>query len=166
MGFTLRIREATEGDLPAIVDIYNASVREGHASTNLRPVTVTRSTGWFRQHGAASRPIWVAEEGGKVIGWLSVRPFFRRPAYDATAKVLVYVAPEDRGKGVGTKLLNNAIFSGKMSGLSTLVCYLLAENEPARKLFEDSGFENWGRYPGVAKIDGAVRDLVVMGRRL
>lgn len=162
----MRIREATEGDLPAIVDIYNASIREGAASTNLRPVTVTRSKGWFRQHGAAGKPIWVAEEAGKVIGWLSVRPFFRRPAYDATAKVLVYVAPDDRGKGVGTQLLNNAISRAKACGVSTFVCYLLQENGPARKLFEDSGFENWGRFPGIAKMDGAERDLVVMGRRL
>ena len=84
----MKIREAKESDLPAMVEIYNASTG-GVASTNVRPATVVRSTGWFRQHKAAGRPVLVAEGEGKVVGWLSLRPFYRRPAYDATAKVMV-----------------------------------------------------------------------------
>lgn len=162
----MKIREAAEADLQAIVEIYNASIRGGAVSTNTRPATVTRSRGWFRQHKAAGKPILVAEDSGRVIGWLSIRPFFRRPAYDATAKVLVYVAPEARGKGVGTKLLNSAISRVPSAGVNTLVCYLLSGNEPARRLFEESGFAKWGHFPAVATVEGVERDLVVMGRHI
>jgi L-amino acid N-acyltransferase YncA len=162
----LNIREAKESDLPAMVDIYNASARSSIVSTNTRPATIARSTGWFRQHKAAGKPVLVAEEEGRVIGWLSFRPFYRRPAYDATAKVMVYVAPEARGRGVGTKLLSSAISCGKSAGLNTLVCYLLSDNVPAQRLFEDSGFQKWGHFPGVASIGGRECDLVIMGRRI
>jgi L-amino acid N-acyltransferase YncA len=162
----MKIREAKESDLPAMVEIYNASVRGGVVSTNTRPATVARSTGWFRQHKAAGKPVLVAEEEGKVVGWLSLRPFYRRPAYDATAKVMIYVMPEARGKGVGKELLSSAISCGKSAGLNTLICYLLSDNVPAQRLFEDSGFKKWGHFPGVASMGGTERDLVVMGRRI
>jgi phosphinothricin acetyltransferase len=162
----MKIREAAESDLPAIVDIYNLSIPDGKSSTNTRPATVTRSTGWFRQHKAAARPVLVAEDAGRIVGWLSVRPFYRRPAYDGTAKVIVYVAPDSRGKGIGKQLLDKAMSCGRSSGLNTLVCYMLADNELAQRLFEDSGFESWGRFPGVASVGGKEKDLVVMGRRI
>ncbi len=162
----MKIREATESDLPAMVDIYNDSTCMGMVSTNTRPASVGRSTGWFRQHKATGRPVLVAEEEGRVIGWLSIRPFFRRPAYDATAKVMVYVAPNARGRGVGTKLLSSAMSRVKSAGCNALVCYLLSENALARRLFEDAGFKEWGHFPGVARMGGMERDLVVMGRRL
>ncbi len=114
----MKIREAVESDLPAIIDIYNRSVEEGVASTNTRPTTVTRSKGWFRQHKASGKSILVAEDNGKIIGWLSVRPFFRRPAYDSTAKVLVYIAPGDRKKGVGGELLANALAQSPSIGIN------------------------------------------------
>ena len=162
----MNVREAMESDLPEIVNIYNASLGSGLASTNTTPATVTRSKGWFRQHKATGRQIWVAEEGGRIVGWLSMRPFYRRPAYDATAKVMVYVAPESRGKGVGKRLLDNAITCGPSAKINTLVCYLLSENERAKKLFEESGFKKWGTFPGVANVAGIERDLVVLGLRL
>lgn len=162
----MKIREAKESDLPVMVEIYNASLGGGVVSTNTKPATVARSTGWFRQHKAAGKPVLVAEEEGKVVGWLSIRPFYRRPAYDATAKVMVYVAPEARGRGVGTKLLSSAISRAPSAGVNTLVCYLLSDNVPAQRLFEDSGFQKWGKFPAVAKVEDKERDLVVMGRRL
>jgi L-amino acid N-acyltransferase YncA len=162
----MRIREATESDLSSIVKLYNDSISGGVASTNTNPVSLERSMGWFRQHRSSGKPLWVAEDDGKVVGWLSIRPFFRRPAYDATAKVMVYVDPGSRGKGVGTKLMRNAITCGQSAGLETFVCYLLQENQPAKEFLEASGFKKWGQFPGVARLAGIKRDLVVMGRQL
>jgi phosphinothricin acetyltransferase len=162
----MRIREATESDLQAIVDIYNGSITDGKSSTNTQPTTVRRSTGWFRQHKATSKPILVAEDAGRIVGWLSVRPFYSREAYDRTGKVKIYVEPQSRGRGIGKELLDKAMSCGKSSGLNTLVCYMLADNEMARRLFEDSGFDQWGRMPGVATMGGTDKDLLVMGRRL
>jgi L-amino acid N-acyltransferase YncA len=166
MGTLLKIREATESDLPAIVDIYNASLGSRLATTNTQPATVTRSLGWFRQHKATSKPILVAEENNKVIGWLSFRPFYRRPAYDAAAKLLIYVAPNNRSKGVGSVLLKKALEQSPSIGLSAVVGYILSENKPARRLLERQGFEQWGYFPKVAELDGVKRDLVVMGHKI
>jgi len=166
VGILMRIREAVESDLPGIVDIYNKGIESHTASTNTRPTTVNRSLGWFRQHKAAGKPIIVAEDSGRVVGWLSIRPFYRRPAYDAMAKVIVYVSPESRRKGVGRELLLNALEKSSSSGVSKLVGYILSINEPARKLLESSGFQKWGSFPGAANIDGAEHDVVVMGRKV
>ena len=162
----MRIREATESDLPAIVEIYNRSIGDGKASTNTQPSTVRRSTGWFRQHKTTGKPILVAEDAGRIVGWLSIRLFYRRPAYNDTGKMLVYVDPGSRGKGIGKGLVDKALSAGRSCGLNKLVCYVLAENDLAKRLLENSGFESWGKFPGVATMDGRERDLLVLGRRL
>jgi hypothetical protein len=40
----LRIRDATEADLPAIMDIYNQSIPAGWSTADTQPIAVTDST--------------------------------------------------------------------------------------------------------------------------
>lgn len=162
----MKIREATESDLPAIVDIYNASIGSRLLTTSIQPTTVLKSTGWFRQQKKSGKPLLIAEDKGKVLGWLSIRPFYRRPAYDSTAKVRMYVSPESQGKGIGSQLLRRAIASCPAYGVKSLVSYVLAENGPAHRVFTKLGFDEWGYFPGVIELDDTSRDLIVLGRKL
>jgi len=67
----LLIRHAGKADLPAIVDIYNASIPGRLATADTEPVTVDSREDWFAGFNPASRPIWVAvTDGGDVAGWL------------------------------------------------------------------------------------------------
>jgi GNAT superfamily N-acetyltransferase len=95
------IRDALEADLPAIVAIYNASIPGRMATADVDAVPVETRLDWFRAHTPARRPVWVAERDGQVVGWLSVQSFYGRPAYQATAEVSVYVAPQVQGRGIG-----------------------------------------------------------------
>ncbi len=49
--------------------------------------------------------------------------------------------------------------------MDAIVGLIFAHNEPSLKLFERFGFKRWGLLPGVARLDGVERDLVVVGRR-
>ena len=52
------------------------------------PVSVEGRAGWFREHDPSRRPIRVAEEVGRIVGWMSLGDFYDgRPAYHATAEV-------------------------------------------------------------------------------
>ena len=78
----LLIRHGEARDLPAIVEIYNASIPGRLATADTEAVTVSSREEWFRAFNPASRPIWVAEdEGGEIVGWLGLRSFYGRPAY-------------------------------------------------------------------------------------
>ena len=162
----MKTRDATEADLPRIVEIYNVSVATRMSTADTEPVTVESRLSWFRERNREMRPVWVMETAGVICGWLSFQPFHERPAYYITAEISVYVAPEHRQRGVGRSLLWEAVHRGPAFGLRNLVGLIFKHNTPSIQLFEGVGFQEWGHLPAVADMDGIERGLVIMGRRL
>ena len=162
----MRIRDATEDDLSAIVAIYNAAIPGRMATADTTPVSLESRVPWFREHTPTSRPLWVTEIDGAIAGWFSFQSFYGRPAYHATAEVSVYVSNTQRRGGIGRQLLEEGIRRAPDLGLHTLIGYIFAHNAPSLALFERGGFERWGLLPRVAELDGVERDLVIVGRRL
>ncbi|MBW4496916.1 MAG: GNAT family N-acetyltransferase [Oscillatoria princeps RMCB-10] len=162
----MKIRDAVERDLPAIVGIYNASISQRMATADLEPVPVESRRMWFRAHTPARFPIWVVEVEGEIAGWLSFQLFYGRPAYSKTAEVSVYVAPKYQRRGIGRQLLSRAISQSPALGFKTLIAFIFAHNLPSLQLFEGLGFERWGYLPAVAELDGVERDVVIAGRRI
>ena len=158
------IRDAVEADLPTIVEIYNATVPTRMVTAELEPTTVEARLPWFREHSSEHYPFWVAESEGRVIAWLDFKRFLPRCAYHGTAEISVYVDEEFRRRGVGQRLLEQAIARAPSLGITALVGLIFGHNEPSLKLFQSLGFERWGFFPGVAQLDGVERDLVVMGQ--
>jgi len=158
------IRDAVEADLPAIVQIYNATVPTRMVTAELEPTTVEARLPWFREHSSEQYPFWVAESEGRVIGWLDFKKFLPRAAYRGTVEISVYVDEKFRRRGVGQRLLEQAIARAPSLGITALVGLIFGHNEPSLKLFQRLGFERWGFFPGVAQLDGVQRDLVVMGQ--
>jgi L-amino acid N-acyltransferase YncA/predicted O-methyltransferase YrrM len=158
------IRDAVEADLPAIVEIYNATVPTRTVTAELEPTTVEARLPWFREHSPEQYPFWVAESEGCVIGWLDFKRFLPRCAYRGTAEISVYVDEKFRRRGVAQRLLEDAIARAPSLGIRALVGLIFGHNEPSLKLFQRLGFERWGFFPAVAQLDGVARDLVVMGQ--
>lgn len=65
----MTIRDATEIDLPAIVEIYNATIPGRMATADTQPVTVESRRDWFHEHDPNARPLWVAVENDAIAGW-------------------------------------------------------------------------------------------------
>jgi L-amino acid N-acyltransferase YncA len=162
----MNIRDAVEGDLPAIVGIYNASIPQRMATADLEPVSVESRRMWFRAHTPARHPIWVVEIEGEIVAWLSFQMFYGRPAYGKTAEVSVYVAPNYQRRGIGRQLLSRAIYQSYDLGFKILLAFIFAHNLPSLRLFEGLGFERWGYLPAVAELDGVERDVVIAGLRI
>ena len=162
----LRIRDALESDLPAIIEIYNATVPTRIVTAELEPTTVEARLPWFREHSPDEYPFWVAESEGRVIGWLDFKKFLPRSAYRGTAEISIYVHEKFRRQGVARRLLEEAIARAPSLGINAIVGLIFGHNQPSLKLFERHGFERWGLLPRIAQLDGNKRDLVIMGRHL
>ncbi|MDR5738398.1 MULTISPECIES: N-acetyltransferase family protein [unclassified Caballeronia] len=163
---SLTYRDATLDDLPAIVAIYNSTIASRQVTADLDPVSIESRLAWFHSHGPHARPLWVVEEGGEVIAWLSFSDFYGRPAYARTVEVSIYLHERARGKGLGKKLLQEALDRAPSLGVDTVLGFVFGHNEASMRLFASFGFTAWGRLPRVAMLDGVERDLVILGLRL
>ena len=160
------IRHAAPDDLPAIVDIYNASIPGRMATADTQPVTVESRLEWFRGFDPATRPLWIAERDGRLSGWMGLRSFYGRPAYHRTVESAVYVAPWARRSGVARELLAHALHTAPERGIATVLAFVFAHNAPSIALFEEQGFERWGLLPRVCEMDAREHDVLILGRRL
>src|SRR6266702_1890366 len=163
---TLQYRDATLDDLPAIVAIYNSTVPSRQVTADLEPVSIDSRRAWFEAHGPEKRPLWVVEDQGKVIAWLSFSDFYGRPAYQRTSEVSIYLDEAARGKGLGKQLLAASLAAAPALGIDTVLGFIFGHNEASLRLFRGFGFDTWGSLPRVAVLDGVERDLVILGRRL
>lgn len=160
------IRNALNNDLKAIVNIYNATIPSRLATADLEPVSIESKLTWFNER-STKRPIWVAELDNKVVGWLSFTDFFnRRPAYDRTAELSIYISSEYKYQGIGKTLISRAIDYAYKEEIHTLLGFIFAHNKPSLNIFSKYGFNQWGYLPNVANLDNIERDLVIMGRHI
>jgi len=163
----MTFRDAHIDDLPRIVEIYNSTVAGRMVTADTEPVSVKSRLNWFNDHSSNKRPLWVIEEGAnKIIGWVSFQSFYGRPAYDATAEISIYLDESVRGKGVGKNVLEHAIQSCASLKIKTILGYIFSHNEPSIKLFKNFGFQEWGKFPNIAVLDGIERSVTIMGKRL
>lgn len=162
----MTLRHATAPDLPAIVEIYNASIPGRLATADTSPVTVASREEWFRAFDPATRPLWVREVDGRVAGWLGLRSFYGRPAYHRTVESAVYVAPWAQRRGIAGALLAHALREAPGLGIATVLAFIFDHNAPSIALYEGFGFARWGLLPRVCEMDGVERDVAILGRRL
>lgn len=90
----------------------------------------------------------------------------RRVAHEAGLELMVRA--EERGRGVGRRLLSRAIeWAAGQPGLSRLALLVFADNAAAIALYQSQGFVLEGRRVGaVQEQDGRRRDDLLMARRL
>lgn len=159
-------RNATLEDLPEIVAIYNTTIAGRMVTADTEPVTIESRIPWFNVHSPEKRPLWMVEDKGVTIGWVSFQSFYGRPAYDGTAEISIYLHEDQRGKGYGKAILNYAMEQCPSIKVHTLLGFIFAHNLPSLRLFEQSGFKEWAHLPNIAVLDGVERSLNILGKRI
>lgn len=162
---TAQIRHACEADLPALLDIYNYYVAHTHITFDVEQRTIAERTAWFSQFAKVGRyQCFVAEEGGKVVGWASSSRFKERAAYDTSVETTVYLSPGKIGEGLGS-MLYGALFSA-LAGEDVHRAYggIAAPNPASVRLHEKMGFERVAGYREVGRKFGRFWDVEVYER--
>ncbi len=160
------MRIANESDLPVIVSIYNSTIPTRQSTADTIEVAVESRMEWFRQHNPDKHPLMVHEEDKMVVAWVSFQAFYGRAAYDRTAEISIYVSQECRTNGLGRSLLAEALGMTKRLDIKTVVGFIFSHNEPSIRLFKSFGFEEWGKLPDVAEMDGKEFSLSILGKRM
>ncbi|HEX7001077.1 MAG TPA: GNAT family N-acetyltransferase [Trueperaceae bacterium] len=75
----------------------------------------------------------------------------------------VYVTPDERGRGVAKRLMLAALTEARgMSGVERVTIAVNAANDPARRLYENLGFETFGVEPDALRVEGESIDEMWM----
>lgn len=118
---------------------------------------------WDQGHLNESR--LVMAEGEEVLGWAALSSVSGRCVYSGVAEVSVYIRSLAKGRGIGTRLLEELIRQSEESGIWTLQAGIFADNHPSIKLHEKMGFRLVGSREKLGQLDGVWRDIVLMERR-
>jgi phosphinothricin acetyltransferase len=156
------IRDATEADLPAIVDITNHAILHTTALWTNTPATIESRGTWLRERQAAGLPVLVSEEEGAVQGFASYGIFRPFEGYLYSVEHSVYVATEAHGRGLGRALLASVIAHAQSAGKHVMIGAIEADNTVSLRLHASLGFVETGRLAQVGRKFDRWLDLVFM----
>lgn len=145
----INVRQAILTDLPQMLDIYNDIILHTTAVYHYEAHTLAMRQEWFESRRQQGFPIFVAEEGGNIMGFSSFGPFRPWPAYQYTVENSVYVGAEHRGKGVSKLLMQPLIAAAKQMNMHVMIAVIDASNDVSIKLHEQFGFTDAGLFKEV-----------------
>lgn len=143
-----------------VKSIYESGIATGMATFETKAPEWEQ---WNNSHLPFAR--LVAIENNKVIGWAALSPVSNRCVYGGVAEVSVYIAPDQRGKGVGKKLLQQLITESEANGIWTLQAGIFAENTASAKLHESVGFRLVGYREKIGQLGTEWKNTILMERR-
>ena len=94
----------------------------------------------IREHlGDDGRPVWLAEEGGASVGYLSLAPADDIPLAGAGTDAIhcngAFVVPDNRGSGVGHALLDTGLAWARDQGLTRIHADWETANQSANRFW-------------------------------
>ncbi len=158
----MEIRGATREDAAAIASIYNQGIEDRSATLETQLRTEEERTEWLATRGPRHPVLVAVDSAGTVLGWGSLNVFNPRPAYDHVADLSVYVAREQRGRGIGDALLGALESRAPGFGYHKIVLAAFPTNAPGMRLYERHGFSTVGIYHEQGLLDGQWVDVIIM----
>ncbi|MEW6184644.1 MAG: N-acetyltransferase family protein [Thermodesulfobacteriota bacterium] len=150
----------TEQDWPAVKTIYEQGLATGNATFEGEAPSWED---WDAGHLQECRLVAVAAE--RVVGWAALSRVSGRCVYAGVAEVSVYIAAEERGRGIGKQLLQSLIRESEQHGIWTLQSGIFPENEASIALHRKCGFRLIGRREKLGQMNGRWRDVLLYERR-
>jgi RimJ/RimL family protein N-acetyltransferase len=158
------VRPLTHDDLPEVFETYAATAAEGRWIGAEPPLDRDgRIGGWTAL--ADGGAMFVAEIEGHVVGAAGLDWHGR--CGSGLLSLGMWVAPEHRGRGAGSALLDACIAWARTEGAHKITLEVWPHNEPAIALYRKAGFEEEGYLREQwRRRNGELWDSMVMGLRL
>lgn len=153
------IRKASEEDIEQLRDIYNEAILHTTATFDMEEKSLENRQNWFYSHQGRFG-LFVAVEGNKVLGFVSLSRYRNRAAFDETLEDAIYVREESRGQKIGTALLSYMMaFAKEQAGIHSIISMITAENEISSHLHKKLGFTYCGTIKDAGRKFGRYLDV-------
>jgi DNA-binding MarR family transcriptional regulator/GNAT superfamily N-acetyltransferase len=137
-GAPVNLRPPKAGDFGWMIHRQAALYAEEYGWNEEFEALVAEITARFIQNFKPEREgCWVADKGGEILGAV-----FVVEEDQETAKLrMLYVEPEARGLGLGTRLVDEAVKFARGAGYRRLILWTNDNLTAARRVYEKAGFE-------------------------
>jgi L-amino acid N-acyltransferase YncA len=156
----MKIRKATEKDLPAVLDIFNYEIIHTPYVYLYEAWTLEYITAWFKEKQETKFPFLIAEHDSVVLGYAYYSLFREKEAYNTSVEYTVYIHRDHRGKGAGYQLVHALIEIAKKQNIKTFIGGVDAGNAPSIAFHERMGFTQVAHMKSVAKKFDKWLDLI------
>ena len=159
------LRIAEEADVPAILSIYAPYIL--YTTVTFEYEVPTESDFLKRFRSITARYPWLVwEEDGRVLGYAHGSAPFERAAFRWSCEASVYLRPEARGRGIGSKLY--AALEAILACQGHRLCYAVItdENEASLAFHRRMGYRFTARMPGCGFKSGRWLGVVWMEKAL
>jgi len=141
----MNIRTVNLDDAAQIAEIYNYYIQNTHHTFETEPLGVEEMR---RRIGEVIEdyPYLVAEENGRILGYIYAAQFKLRQAYAHSVEVSIYVRNEERQTGIGKSLYIKFLDELVETNIHAIVAGIALPNDASVKFHERLGFEKVARF--------------------
>ena len=161
------IRRVVQGDLAALLAIYNDYIADTPVTFDLEPRTLEQRQQWLDSFAPSGRhQCFVAARQGVPIGWACSGKFKEKAAYDTSVETSIYLAPGETGKGLGRRLYQTLFDALAGEDVHRAYGGVTQPNEASVGLHLAMGFSHVGTYREVGRKFGRFWDVAWFGKPL
>lgn len=157
------IRNIEETDIEGFHNALSSVVNEREYLLTLNPPSLSNVSDFVHKNIDNNFAQYVAVLDREVIGWADIIPR-EAEAMKHVGLLGMGVVAAHRGKGIGSKLLENVIRSSWGAGLKRIELEVFTTNTVAVNLYKKNGFELEGTKRNARYLDGRYVDAHFMAQ--
>jgi phosphinothricin acetyltransferase len=144
-------KEANIDELSFVLDLYNYYILNSTATFDYETITMEELQVRLSYENKKYRTFLICDTTEKnVIGFCFLKQFRKKPAYDRTAEIGVYLKPDSTGKKIGQLIIRFLEEYAKENQIEAIIAIISSENVNSIKLFEKTGYERCAHYKEIA----------------
>jgi len=166
--FSFELRQATDRDVPHMLEIYNHYVANSTVTFDEDALTLREMRRKLHDVERLGFPWLVAvSPTGMILGYAYVTPWKAKAAYRYTVEDSIYLSPAATGKGVGKALMARMLDDAKAAGIKEVIAVIADRGADASiAMHENFGFKKIGEMGKVGFKFGRWLGTVLMQKSL
>lgn len=161
-----KIIPVTENHINSIVNIFDYFTENSFASYAEKPVHGDEFISNLFKDVSDGYPFYVVEVKEKVVGFGLLRRYNPCEAFNKTSVLTYFILPAYISRGIGSRLLNTLLESGKKMGIENFLAHISSKNHISINFHKKHGFHECGRFERIGTKFGEDFSVVWMQRQL
>ncbi len=147
----IMFREANLNDLHFVLDLYNYYILNTTATFDYEKITLEELQARLSYNSTKYKTFLVCDRVDKnIMGFCFLKQFKKKPAYDGSAEIGIYLKPENTGQKLGHTILKFLEEYAKENRIEVIIASISGENVNSMKLFARMGYERCAHYKKIA----------------